>query len=525
MTTFLFLTSLACQNSEPEKTDIPSIDTDPEPSSETVDTSDTTDPEPSSETVDTSDTTDSATPLDTTDPVDTGSSYPESGTCYDSNPVGDDLLPSQGSMQTETTTVDGFTDDYLYDPNNYLKVGVRRDWGSSIVFYGLTNNSGSGSNNSNTIDANDTGREVQVAFYDPDRIMQGCAHDSSCATTPTTCPNSISYLGWNPVQGGNRCNNGSPVTNYNFQNDRMVHTITPLHWNPNWDFPDCTNDGCDDPNLAARASDVLVTQSLRFVRQHVLELRYTLTETAGLDHAITLQELPTVYAGAGINGPDLWKLLDASGTQIDINQPANDGFFTRSFTSSEPWVTLQNDNLDYGVGLLHENGLVNFQGWQNRDLPFNNFRSLFYFGIPANGNVNARAYLLLGAYTTIQTDAEWLQNNLPPFGSLDSPSNTSVTQGDTLEIRGWALDNRNITSITARIDDTLEIPLSLGESRPDVDTSWPGYANGGISGFDATINVSNLHHDAACGHTIEIIAQDSDGNIRTIARNQFFLIP
>ena len=91
-----------------------------------------------------------------------------------------------------------------------------------------------------------------------------------------------------------------------------------------------------------------------------------------------------------MHGQDLWKLLDAGGTQIDINQPANDGFFVRSFTSSEPWVTLQNDNLDYGVGLLHENALLDFQGWQNRSLPFNNFRSAFYFGIPAYGNVNAR---------------------------------------------------------------------------------------------------------------------------------------
>ena len=123
--------------------------------------------------------------------------------------------------------------------------------------------------------------------------MQGCAHDASCAATPTTCPISISYLGWNPVQGGNRCNNGSPVNSYSFQSDRMVHSISPLHWNPNWDFPDCTNDGCDDPALLEnRAADVVITQSLRFVRQHVLELRYTLTETAGLDHGITLQRCP-----------------------------------------------------------------------------------------------------------------------------------------------------------------------------------------------------------------------------------------
>lgn len=490
---------------------------DPEPSTEDTDTTDT-----ASNTQDSSDTVDTE---DTVDTNDTNSSYPESDTCFESNPVGDDLLPSMGTMQTESTTVDGFTDDYLYDPNNYLKVGVRRDWGGTIIFYGLTNNSGPGVNNSNTIDANDTGREVQVAFYDPDRVMQGCAHDASCAATPTTCPISISYLGWNPVQGGNRCNNGSPVNSYSFQSDRMVHSISPLHWNPNWDFPDCTNDGCDDPALENRAADVVITQSLRFVRQHVLELRYTLTETAGLNHGVTLQELPTVYAATGVNGQDLWKLLDAGGTQIDINQPANDGFFVRSFTSSEPWVTLQNDNLDYGVGLLHENALLDFQGWQNRSLPFNNFRSAFYFGIPAYGNVNARAYLLVGGYTTIQADAQWLQDNLPPFGSLDAPAEGDSYQGDTLQIRGWGLDNRSITNIYAVIDESQQSPLSLGNARPDVDTAWPGYTNGATSGFETTIDVSSLHHDPDCGHTIEIFAQDSDGNTRSIARNQFFLEP
>jgi L-ribulokinase len=56
-----------------------------------------------------------------------------------------------------------------------------------------------------------TGREVQVAFYDPDRAMQNCAWNASCATTPSNCPGGITYLGWDPVQGGNRCNRGSGV--------------------------------------------------------------------------------------------------------------------------------------------------------------------------------------------------------------------------------------------------------------------------------------------------------------------------
>ena len=58
----------------------------------------------------------------------------------------------------------------------------------------------------------------------------------------------------------------------------------------------------------------------------------------------------------------------------------------------------------------------------------------------------------------------------------------------------------------------LKIPPELGNACPDVDTAWPGYTNGATSGFETTIDVSSLHHDPDCGHTIEIFAQDSDGN-------------
>ena len=120
---------------------------------------------------------------------------------------------------------------------------------------------------------------------------------------------------------------------------------------------------------------------------------------------------------------------------------------------------------------------------------------------------------------------QWLQNNLPPFGSLDAPADGDSYQGDTLQIRGWGLDNRSISNIYAVIDESQQIPLSLGNARADVDTAWPGYTNGATSGFETTIDVSGLHHDPNCGHTIEIFAQDSDGNTRSIARNQFFLEP
>ena len=57
-----------------------------------------------------------------------------------------------------------------------------------------------------------------------------------------------------------------------------------------------------------------------------------------------------------------------------------------------------------------------------------------------------------------------------PFGSLDAPADGDSYQGDTLQIRGWGLDNRSISNIYAVIDESQQIPLSLGNARPDVDS-------------------------------------------------------
>ena len=123
-----------------------------------------------------------------------------------------DPLPSLAPLGAiETTEVDQFTDDYLYSPSGEFKIGTRREWGSTVVFFGMADGE-PGINQTNTIDANDTGRELQVALYDYPRLRQGCAWNASCKKdVEEGCGKEITFLGWNPVQGGNRCNNGSPV--------------------------------------------------------------------------------------------------------------------------------------------------------------------------------------------------------------------------------------------------------------------------------------------------------------------------
>jgi hypothetical protein len=422
----------------------------------------------------------------------------------------------------ETTTVNGFQDDYLYDATDYLKIGLRREWGGSIVFFGIARGHGAGVNGTNAIDANDTGREVQVAFYDPDRHMQNCAWNASCRTTPTTCPGSITFLGWDPVQGGNRCNRGSGVDAVDFADGVLRAVTTPLFWNPNWDRSDCVSDNaCSDPALRDRRSDVRVTQSLRFVATHVVQLEYAVENLAALDHAATQQEMPTMYTANGAGGTaDLWQVVDSEGRQVVVDTPAGgDGFMYENFDSPGGWVALQDDARTYGVGIYYENRLTAFQAWQLRSLPFNNVRAQFSFGIPASGTVRARAYLVLGSFDTIRSQVAWLDGRLAPFGALDAPAADEHLSG-TATVRGWALDNHGVASVELVIDGSRTIPLGYGDSRPDVCLVWPGYAGCPAVGFSGTLDAATL---TPCGHLLEIRATDGDGNVRVIGTRRVFV--
>ena len=436
-----------------------------------------------------------------------------------SEPPFEPLEGMQPAGRCESTTRDGFSDEYLYDGNNYLKVGIRRDWGGSVIFYGLVGNYGPGMNPTNTIDANDTGREVQVAFYDPDRILQNCAWDASCQSRPSDCPVSITYLGWNPVQGGNRCNVGSGLAGFACSDGVMTAVVDPLFWNPAWDRQDCFSDVCSDPNLRARRSDVRVTQRLRFIRTHVLELDYTLQNLSDLEHRANDQEMPTVYTANGRGGPDLWRLFASDGREIAINNPGNDGFFYADFESPAGWATMQNDDLSYGVGLYAENRIIRFQGWQNRSLPFNNFRAVQNFAIPARGAVRARAYLLIGSFQTIAAEAGWLESSIPPFGVLDSPAAEAELRGD-VPVWGWALDNKGVTGAELVIDGQSVVSLQYGTSRPDVCLVWPGYPHCPAVGFQGVLSAGAF---SPCPHILELRLRDGDGNQRIVARRRIWV--
>src|SRR5262245_6765473 len=110
--------------------------------------------------------------------------------------------PSAGFGGITMEDTGAHSDMFLSSPGGTTRIGVRLDWGGGVVYFGPTSGP-------NVIDANDPGRQLQLALYDPSRIRQGCAATASCEVDSSTCPNALRFMGWDPVQGGDKCGNGA----------------------------------------------------------------------------------------------------------------------------------------------------------------------------------------------------------------------------------------------------------------------------------------------------------------------------
>jgi len=418
-------------------------------------------------------------------------------------------LPSKGFGGITPPSSGAHSDVFLSSPapsQDLLRIGARLDWGGSIVFFGLSANP-----TSNVIDANDTGRELQIALYDPTRIMQNCAWNASCQTTPSTCASSITYLGWNPVQGGDECGHGS-TAEWQQVGDSLRIITHPLQWNPDWDKQDCTQSPCGASGVPVAVTYVT---DLTFVSTHVVEVAMELQSQEGFSHPVTGQEFPTLYVEHGQSGPDLSALFDSAGTQVALTTPANDGFFVGNFDSPGPWVTWQKPAKDYGVGLAMDQGIRKWQGWRgdgNAAPYFHNVRARIEFGLPSNKVVRGVSYLALGSFATVKGELEGALSKRPPFGVLDSPAAggaVSVTKGSAVPISGWVLDTGKVEKVALRVDGQLVSELPVNGARPDVCEVYPAYAGCPNVGYAGALQTAGWDD---CPHLVRVTARDPEGN-------------
>lgn len=416
--------------------------------------------------------------------------------------------PGAGFGGLETINQGGHTDVFLRSATDYTRIGVRLDWGGTVVFFGLTGNAGS-----NVIDANDTGRELQIALYDPTRAHQPCAYDATCVSAPADCGNSITYLGWNPVQGGDECNHGAPVLSHGAVGDALEVVVQPLQWNPDWDKPDCTQTSCGS---SGRTVDVTYRTQYRFLSQHVVEVATEVTSQESIDHPVSGQEWPTLYVAHGQAGPDLPVLREASGQVVTIDNPGNDGFLWENFTSAAPWVSWQTTDSSYGVGLAMDQGIVDFQGWRGDTPYFHNVRALVGFGLDGGAVVRGTSYLVLGSFDTVKAEAEAVLAARAPFGSVDQPPGGAIFKyvaGQPIGVSGWALDNSTGIQVRVEIDGSVLATLDANGSRPDVCKVYPAYPGCPNVGFSGSVPTNTLDD---CAHLLRIIAVDRDGNERVL---------
>jgi len=250
------------------------------------------------------------------------------------------------------------------------------------------------------------------------------------------------------------------------------------------------------------------------VRPHVVEVMTEVTSQESIDHPVTGQEFPTLYVANKKGGTDLPLLLDAGGGTITLANPANDGFFYGNFTSPAPWVSWQNATKDYGVGLGHDQGIKDFQGWRADSPYFHNVRGQMSFGLPAGGTVRGLSYLALGGFSTVSAQLGSVLAKRPPFGHLDTPAGAiGYKAGAPVSIAGWTLDTSGVKEVEAQVDGVTVAKLPVSKSRPDVCAVYPAYGGCPSPGFAGDVPTTGL---SACPHLLRVIAKDGDGNVTVL---------
>ena len=105
---------------------------------------------------------------------------------------------------------------------------------------------------------------------------------------------------------------------------------------------------------------------------------------------------------------------------------------------------------------------------------------------------------------------------LPSRSNLESPTDSEVITNGKLRIKGWALHAFGIKEIKVLVDNSQVATISTGVSRSDVNSTYPGYFNGANSGFDETIDISNL---GTGNKTVEVKIIARNGETQSYKRN------
>jgi hypothetical protein len=380
--------------------------------------------------------------------------------------------------------------------NGVVRFGVEPRCGGTLVELSL--------NGRNFINNGDcTGRQVQAALYDGNSTYDGC---SGCTGN----------WGWDPVQGGDIHNFGSPLIDQRVTSDSVYVAARPNEW-----YPDNKGGGPGRPV----ASDVTIEQVVSFVPGHpnAVRLHYRITHFGSDTHASAIQEFPAVWANqeysrfVSYDGPTPWKGGAVSSDVLTIpGQAAPERYLP------EHWAALVDEQ---GIGLTvyvprqypYATGLQIAGTSGEFGSAANYFRPHVPFTFGPGSVLEGDVYVIAGDYRQARQDIVALHSEadietdlLPPFGSFDAPGAGEVVAG-MVSVAGWLIDDVQVARVEVLVDGRSDGIATYGLHRPDVSTVFP-HAPARI-GFSYPLLTGRYANGP---HQIVVRATDTGGNITVL---------
>ncbi|MEM3493128.1 MAG: hypothetical protein QXD15_02090 [Thermoplasmata archaeon] len=325
--------------------------------------------------------------------------------------------------------------------NGVIRVCVNLEWGGAICeirYSGV-----------NLIDAHDTGRLIQLSLY---------AGGEYYNYTDCTDPN----WGWNPVQGGDKYNHGSPVLAYYNRGYEIYIKTTPYEWNP-----DNKGGGPNTPVL----SDVIFEQWVMFgPNPNVLKVRYRVTTLSTAERGVTGQEFPCIYTNPILNklvvyeGNNPWTYDALSVYDLPIHpNPAV------AVETAEYWVALKNES-GLALGIYSENLCSSFLGLGfPASVGTSYFRGNRVFSLHGSGVVEDEWYLIVGEINEVRSEIYALHENrtLTLSWDFENTDNWNEMWYWQNQIASFEIANGSLSMVSTGDDPYLLLMHELG-----IDATW-----------------------------------------------------
>ncbi|UUX94134.1 Ig-like domain-containing protein [Aquabacterium sp. J223] len=378
------------------------------------------------------------------------------------------------------------------DPNSYragdlLVLERNTDAGLARVAVDLTRGGmivEAGVAGRNVVNADDTGRGVQFALYDGAGPYDNCAGCSG-------------QWGWNPVQGGNRANVGSPVTSWSVQNRTLTITTKGRQWS-----------GTDDDQITIEQA-VTAVDNEPFAFRVAFRIAYSGTQ----DRVIAMQELPAAYAGSayrtliGYSGSAPW----TSGALSTGALPPMAAASSFSMAAPERWFSLV-DGTGHGLTLYAPGADATVRGFATADTAFARLDQPL--SLVAGQVLSGHYFLIVGDHraardTVYRLRAQQENQTLDltaPVSVVDTPAATATVSG-MAHVSGWSVDDRAVASVEVRLDGQRLGDAALGIARPDVQAAVPGAP--GDAGFGFNFDSRSWPNGA---HVLQVKVTDHRGN-------------